>query len=57
MDFITKYQGKQITANDIEFIKNLISKNPHTSRRQLSKKLCELWNWRQDNGHLKDMVC
>ncbi|UCE53867.1 MAG: DUF4338 domain-containing protein [Desulfobacterales bacterium] len=57
MEFITKYQGKKITANDIEFIKNLISKNPHTSRRQLSKKLCELWNWRQGNGHLKDMVC
>jgi len=57
MEFITKYQGKQISAADIEFIKNLISKNSHTSRRQLSKKLCELWNWRQANGHLKDMVC
>ena len=57
MEFITKYQGKQISAADIEFIENLISQNPHTSRRQLSKTLCELWNWRQANGHLKDMVC
>lgn len=57
MEFITKYQGKQISAADIEFIKNLISKNSHTSRRGLSKKLCKLWNWRQANGHLKDMVC
>ena len=57
MEFITKYQGKQISTTDIEFIKNLISSNPHTSRRQLSKKLCELWNWRQANGHLKDMLC
>ena len=57
MEFITKYQGKQISTNDIEFINNLISKNPHTTRRQLSKKLCELWNWRQANGHLKDMLC
>lgn len=57
MEYVTKYQGKQITANDINFIKNLILKNPHTSRRQLSKKLCELWNWRQGNGYLKDMLC
>ena len=57
MEFITKYQGKPITANDIEFIKRLISNYPHSSRRQLSKKLCELWNWRQDNGYLKDMLC
>lgn len=57
MEFITKYQGKQISAADIEFIENLISQNPHTSRRKLSKTLCELWNWRQANGHLKDMVC
>lgn len=57
MEFITKYQGKQISTADIEFIENLILQNPHTSRRQLSKTLCELWNWRQTNGHLKDMVC
>ena len=57
MEFVTKHQGKQITTNDIEFIRRLISNNPHTSRRQLSKKLCELWDWRQANGHLKDMLC
>jgi hypothetical protein len=57
MEFATKYQGKQLTENDIEFIRRLISNHPDTSRRQLSKKLCELWNWRQVNGHLKDMLC
>ena len=57
MEFVTQYQGKLITANDVEFIKHLISSDPQISRRQLSKKLCELWDWRQDNGHLKDMLC
>jgi hypothetical protein len=57
MKFVIKYQGKLISENDIEFIRHLISSDPHTSRRQLSKKLCELWDWRQDNGHLKDMLC
>jgi hypothetical protein len=57
MEYVTKYQGKPITANDLDLIKDLISKNPHTSRRQLSRLLCERWNWRQSNGHLKDMPC
>jgi hypothetical protein len=57
MEFATKYQGKPITESDIEFIRHLISNNPQLSRRQLSKKLCELWDWRQANGHLKDMLC
>ena len=57
MEFETKYQGKQITASDIEFIRLLISNNLHASRRQISKLLCEAWDWRQANGHLKDMLC
>lgn len=57
MELVTKYQGKQITANDLQFIRRLISHNPHVSRRQISKLLCEAWDWRQANGHLKDMLC
>jgi hypothetical protein len=57
MEFITKYQGKPITAKDLECIKRLITNHPLASRRQLSKKLCEIWDWRQANGHLKDMLC
>jgi len=57
MEYITKYQAKQVSINEIEFIRRLISNNPHLSRRQLSKRLCELWDWRQANGHLKDMWC
>lgn len=57
MEFVTKHQGKLITESDIEFIRHLISNNPQLSRRQLSTRLCELWDWRQTNGHLKDMLC
>lgn len=35
----------------------MIAQHPKASRRQLSSLLCEAWNWRQDNGHLRDMVC
>lgn len=57
MQSLLKYQGREITARDIEFIKKLITANPDDSRRRLSKKLCEAWNWVQRNGQLRDMLC
>jgi hypothetical protein len=57
MDLEIKYRGRQATSKDIEFINTLIAQNPDMSRRALSCKLCEEWNWKQPNGHLRDMVC
>ena len=57
MELKIKYQGRVATTDDIEFIKGLIDDNPSDSRRRLSKKLCEAWNWVQPNGALRDMVC
>ena len=57
MELEVKYQGKKVTSADLNFIKQLLSDHPHASRRQLSKLICETWDWRQGNGHLKDMVC
>src|SRR5712691_89511 len=52
-----KYRGRLVTAEDILYIGELIAAYPHESRRTLSKKLCEAWNWVQPNGALCDMVC
>jgi hypothetical protein len=52
-----KHRGRVITPDDIRFIQQLIDANPGTSRRQLSAKLCEIWQWKQTNGVLRDMVC
>jgi len=57
MELEIKYQGKVATSDEVEFIKKLIDDNPNDSRRRLSKKLCEAWNWVQPNGALRDMVC
>lgn len=57
MNLGIKYQGKIATTDDVEFINKLIAENPDDSRRALSKKLCEAWNWVQPNGQLRDMVC
>ena len=54
---VFKYRGRMIPAEDILYIRELIAANPTDSRRTLSKKLCEAWQWRQANGTLRDMVC
>jgi hypothetical protein len=57
MEEVLKYRGRSITTGDVEFITDLIGEHPDDSRRALSKKLCEAWNWVQSNGSLRDMVC
>ncbi len=52
-----KYRGQIYSNEQIAFIQKLISENPNDSRWRLSKKLCTAWNWVQDNGALRDMVC
>ena len=51
------YRGKRITEEDVIFIRGLIVQNPRDARWRLSRRLCEVWNWRQANGALRDMVC
>lgn len=57
MDLEITYRGKVATEQDIECIRKLILENPDASRRALSQKLCQAWNWVQPNGVLRDMVC
>src|ERR1700682_81400 len=52
-----KYRGREISQEDILYIRALIERHPKESRRTLSTKLCEAWQWRQTNGVLRDMVC
>src|SRR6266699_6460410 len=57
MSFEYKYRGRVITPEDILFIRQLVAGNPSASRRRLSEKLCEVWQWKQANGALRAMVC
>jgi hypothetical protein len=52
-----KYRGRAITEDHLLYVRQLIADHPQASRRTLSKKLCEAWQWRQANGALSDMVC
>ena len=51
------YRGRGIQTDHILYIRELIAAHPNQSRRSLSRKLCEAWQWRQANGALCDMVC
>jgi len=46
-----------VSTEDVIFVRQLIADNPQASRRRLSEKLCEAWQWKQANGALRDMVC
>ena len=56
MQSTIRIQGRELSQEDIRFIQQLIENNPTLSRRKLSQELCELWNWRNAKGVLKDMA-
>ncbi len=57
MDIVLRYRGREINAVDVAFINELIAEHPKDTRRALSHKVCEAWEWRQPNGALCDAVC
>jgi hypothetical protein len=57
MEALLRYRGRTVTAADVRLIKELVARHPGESRRRLSARLCEAWDWRQPNGELRDMVC
>jgi hypothetical protein len=57
MQGILSYRHREITEDDLVFIRRLIVEHPGSSRWVLSKKLCEAWNWVQANGAVRDMLC
>jgi hypothetical protein len=57
MGGVIRYRGREIGAEQIEFLRRLIHDNPTCSRRALSAMACEAWDWRQPNGQLCDMIC
>ena len=56
MEALLTFRGRAVTAADVGVIRALIAAHPGESRRQLSRRLCEAWDWRQANGAPRDMV-
>lgn len=56
METLLTFRGRPVTEADVRFIRELIAAHASKSRRRLSQKLCEAWEWRKANGALRDMV-
>jgi hypothetical protein len=52
-----RFRGRDISGAEIAFLRQLIYDHPELSRYALSRKICEVWQWKQANGALRDMVC
>jgi hypothetical protein len=50
------YCGRSFSDEEILTIRELIQNNPRLKRTPLSRRICELLQWRQPNGALKDMT-
>ena len=52
-----RYCGREFSESEIQWIRELISKEPTISRLQISKRFCQYAEWRKADGALKDMSC
>ncbi len=49
-------QGRTITADELEWVRELIGAHHQWGRTRLSRHIAEQWNWRNGSGQLKDMA-
>ncbi|MBS3988875.1 MAG: hypothetical protein KGZ44_02865, partial [Dethiobacter sp.] len=49
--------GHYFTKTVIREIQELVKAKPGISRRELSRQICRLNDWRSPNGNLKEMSC
>jgi hypothetical protein len=56
MEAVLRYRGRVVTPDDLTTIRTLLAA-PGITRRALSLRLCDLWQWRQPNGTPCDAIC
>lgn len=56
-EVLLRFRGREIRQEELSFLRQLIAENPALSRRALSAKVCQAWNWVQANGEPCAMVC
>ena len=50
LETVLSYRHRAITNSDVIFIRKFITEHTDSSRRDLSKKLCQAWSGIQANG-------
>ena len=49
--------GQEFSKENIAHIQEMVDQEPEMSRRELSRRVCDLLNWRSLNDKRKDMSC
>jgi hypothetical protein len=57
MDTTLTYRGRRIGPGEVTFIQSVVDAHWEAGRTVISQELCRQWDWRQPNGHLKEIVC
>ena len=52
-----RYCGRLFTAEEMEWIRQLLASEPKLNRAQLSRRVCRELAWLGPNGRLKEMSC
>jgi hypothetical protein len=52
-----KIRGRTFSQDDIAKIRDVVERHPLDHRKGLSRKVCEVLGWHQENGRLKDRSC
>ena len=58
-EMMTKYYkcGREFLENDIKKIQQIVKENNRVSRCQLSRLVCEAFDWYSENGNIKGYIC
>lgn len=57
MDQDLVIRRRVIREEDLLLIRQLIEQEGAQGRSHISNRLCELWDWRQTNGHFRQIAC
>ena len=52
-----RYRGRVFSIEEMETIRNLIIDEGHQGRAHLSRRVCDIFNWKRPCGGLKDSIC
>ena len=57
MDLEWTIRRRRIGQQDLLLIRELIRTEGHRGRSYISNRLCEIWDWCQDNGRFRQIAC
>jgi Domain of unknown function (DUF4338) len=57
MDLEWTIRRRRIGQQDLLLIRELIRAEGRRGRSYISNRLCEIWDWRQDNGRFRQIAC